>query len=361
MKVLYAVIAAFDLLTAWTRFLDDALDGDADDEDKRAWYLHHPKSFPADSGLIISVGNRLLHYFIPESHPCKRDIIELYQDYMCYASSYLAISGARTQKSPNSTLKEKMKYLIDDVTKDTIEAYHYMRSGDYVLILLHVCRLVACYKGMQDTSDLRALYSDTVRRAIIVLQVVEDIRDTKNMGVEVPPRLSLNGYLEYVNDEMIKEFDSGEPNHAFLIASLEMGRGESSTVSLTEDEKEEIMETLRDCYFPNEENLEDVDSNHRRLYRLCAMFLKFDVYRYVKEQVLPSTLAKYFLTHEQAVQQLNMPNDLLSYALGSMICQESNSRPNHVALEVERVMEAPDEAINEKAKVLKMFKLLQNL
>ncbi|KAJ5454822.1 uncharacterized protein N7458_005778 [Penicillium daleae] len=361
MKVVYTVIAAFDLITTYNCFVDDAVDGDEIREEGPAWYIHHPKTFPADAGLVMSVGNRLLHHFLPGSHPCKSDLIHLYHNYMVYCTSYLSVTHARNQKSPNTSLKEATQPSIDDLTGGTFAAFHYMRSGNYVQLILHACRLAACYKNILSTSDRRYLYTDTIRRAAVVLQIVEDIRDSRIMDVQVPRRLPLNEYLQSINDDMIKDFIAGELNHAFLIASLELARGGTGVMSLTGDEKEEIMKTLRECYLADEGHLEDIESQKRRLYRLCAMFLKYDIYGYIKKHVLPSTLIQYFLVHGQASREFNMPKDLLSHAVVSMVRQDSCSRSTHVAEELEKVMTTPNEAIDEMEKVLRIFELLQNI
>lgn len=49
MQVVYAVVAAFDLITTFTVYLDDPIDGHETRGKMPAWYVHHPISFPSDA------------------------------------------------------------------------------------------------------------------------------------------------------------------------------------------------------------------------------------------------------------------------------------------------------------------------
>lgn len=278
----------------------------------------------------MAAGNRVLDHFLPDTHPCKQDIIKLYHDYMMYCTSYLSVPSSRSQRSLNPFLKEAM-LSVEDVSGETCLAFQCMRTGLYTVFLSDVFRLLACYRNMLSISERRRLYKETIMRGTVGLGIVEDIRDTQGFHIQLPRRLPVNEYLEHVNNDMINDSLSAEPHHAFLMASPELGRSEFTALDLTRYEKEEFMTTLQQCYWAAKDSLEDAVSKHARLHRLCAMFLKYDIYRYLKERLLPQALEQYVTVYGQARKESNMPNDLVSYSLGPMVCQEEHSRPEHLA------------------------------
>lgn len=54
-----------------------------------------------------------------------------------------------------------------------------------------------------------------------------------------------------------------------------------------------------------------------------------------------------------------MLSDMLSYALGSMICQEEHSRSDEVAAKLLEIMATPNEIMDERTKLFGMLHILQ--
>jgi hypothetical protein len=187
---------------------------------------------------------------------------------------------------------------------------------------------------------------------------MDDIRDTQSLNIQLARRLPVERYLEYVTEDMREEFVAGGPHHAFLWASLQMARDESTHMDIASHEREEIMSTLHECYQLVPDVSEDAESKRHRLSRLCAMFLKYDIRGYIKEHLLRQELEKYFFIRGQA-EDFNMPNDMLSYAFGSLVCQEKHSRSDEVAASFMEIMATPSEIMDERKKVFGMLEILR--
>ncbi|KAI1177176.1 hypothetical protein F4777DRAFT_217909 [Nemania sp. FL0916] len=365
MQIVYAVAAAFDLATTSTIFVDDRLDGHDARGGLPAWHTGHPITFPTDTSVLTAMGKRTLRFLVPDSHPFKRQILDLYDDYQDYCLSYLSVTGARLQKAPDERIRLHLYYPVDQVTPELYRAFSWMRSGYYNTALRDACRLLACYSDITATKDRQQLYIDVIARGNAVLCVLDDIRDSRALAIRqhiANPRGMLGEYLAYVTKEMASDFFAGETHQTFLMAALDLARGESTAMSLSQDERAEIMTTLRECYWPREQGLEEAPANKEsRIRHLTAMFLKYDLFRYLKEHVLTRTLEEYFLTSRRAVEVLKIPSDMLSYPLGAMLCEETDTRPDHLAAAIREIMIASGRETTEEEKLRRMSDLIQHL
>ncbi|OKP15204.1 hypothetical protein PENSUB_1418 [Penicillium subrubescens] len=98
-----------------------------------AWHVHHPKSLGADALFLAATGNRILQYLLPDSHPCKRDLIEVHNDYMAYCADYVCVASARLQNPPDASVKDAMHFTVDDdVIQKTCKVFQSTRGGFYI-------------------------------------------------------------------------------------------------------------------------------------------------------------------------------------------------------------------------------------
>jgi hypothetical protein len=58
-------------------------------------------------------------------------------------------------------------------------------------------------------------------------------------------------------------------------------------------------------------------------------------------------------------ERFKMPSDMLSYDLGSMVCQEEHSRSDEVAAKFREIMATPNEIMDERKKVCGMLHILR--
>jgi hypothetical protein len=131
-----------------------------------------------------------------------------------------------------------------------------MRAGNYVTIIQEVSRLLACYNNGFATPEPRQLYRDLFARNTGVLCILDDIRDTRafDIQIHVPnSRLGLAEYMPYLTADMAGEFIAPEPHHTFLLASLDLARSQNSCSNLRDNDKAEVIMTLRDCFWPKEQ------------------------------------------------------------------------------------------------------------
>jgi hypothetical protein len=135
-------------------------------------------------------------------------------------------------------------------------------------------------------------------------------------------------------------------------------RGEFTGIELESHEKEEMLTTPRECYWASPGISEDSESKRRCLCRLCAMFLKYDIFQYIKEHLLLREIENYFLIQNQR-RDFKMPSDLLSFALGAMVCQEEHSRSDEEAAKLLEIMATPDEIMDERTKLFEMLHILR--
>ncbi|KAJ5464461.1 uncharacterized protein N7458_000147 [Penicillium daleae] len=325
MQIVHAVVIAFDIQTTSAIFIDDRLDASKNRDGADPWYLKHQLTLPTDTALQTMMGKQILRYILPYSHPFKNDILDLYDDYVAYCASYLTVTGARKEVGVSENIRDIVSYSLEEVTQETTRAFSWMRAGFYLIILYEVPRLLACYSNVLDKGPRRQLYRETITRALATLCTLDDIRDTKAFDVQLPwtnqNRAALCDYLPYVNDDMLQEVIEGDPHHAFLMAALELARSQSNGyLSLQGDEKAEVVAILRRCYWPNPQDMpEGSEARNKRHRQLCALFLKYDVRGYIKEHLLPQDIKRYLAVHNQVVQTLNMPADVLSYLMGSMV------------------------------------------
>ncbi|KAJ5454072.1 uncharacterized protein N7458_005028 [Penicillium daleae] len=365
MQIVYAVSAAFDIATTSTILVDDRLDQCDERAGCPTWHTRHAVTFPTDTGVLFAIGKRALRFLVPDSHPFKWKILSLYDDYQDYCLSYLSVAGARLQRASSEDIRQKLFYSVDSVTPETYRAFSWMRSGYYNTVMREACRLLACYSSVIATKSHRQLYFDVIARGNGVMCVLDDIRDSRALNIELPNRSirgPLDEYLQYVKPEMMLDFLPGETHQTFLLASLELARGESKAMTLGEDEKSEIFAILVDCYWPKEQGLEeDPKVKESRIRRLCAMFLKYNLLKYLKEHVMSRALNEYFVANHQAVDVLKMPSDMLSYPIGAMLCEETDTRPDHVAAAAREIMATPNSKMNEEAKFQRMLCLFQDI
>ena len=365
MQIVYAVAAAFDMATTNAIIIDDRIDQCDTRGGLPAWHISHPVTHATDAGVLTAIGKRALRFLVPDSHPCKREILDVYDDYNDFTTSYMSVSGARLQATPDEELRRRLYYPVEQVTPETHRAFTWMRAGYHSAAMHEAVRLLACYANVVATKDCHDLYIDVLARGNAVLCVLEDIRDSRALGVGVPAKetpKSLDEYVEYVTDEMMEDFLCGETHQTFLLASLELGRGESQVVDLGDDERAEIMGTLREFYWPKKQGMkEDPAVKNTRIRRLTSMFLKYNLLGYLKEHVLARVIEEYFITYRRAVEVLEIPADLLSYPMGAMICDETETRPEHVATAVGKLMATPNREMDEEEKFRRMLKLVQDI
>jgi len=80
-----------------------------------------------------------------------------------------------------------------------------MRSEYYNIIMREACRLLACYDSVVADIDNRQLYFNVIAHGNGVMCVLEDIRDSRTLNVEIPHQSNrgpLDDYLKYVKPEM---------------------------------------------------------------------------------------------------------------------------------------------------------------
>ncbi|KAJ5480991.1 hypothetical protein N7539_006885 [Penicillium diatomitis] len=362
LRVVYAVTAAIDLCTTGAVVMDEPLDESHSASVLPAWHVQHPKSSNADATFMMTTGNRILHDVVPDSHPCKKELLQLYAEFQQCCVNYECVLAARHQLSTEESIRRAMQLDMATVTSLTGSTFNVQRTAYYTTWLIRVAQLLTCYQQILSTRERRIFFFDLSASMLDVLGIVDDLRDGKCMNVEIPKDLPIDECSQYVTDDMFKEFIAGEPHNPFLWASLELGRGESTAMDLSSQQKAEILITVEECYCVSPEIAEDSAARRARLTRLCAMFLKYNIVQYVKQKTLREAIRKYLLIQQMGVKTgLSLPQDLLSYSLGSLVYQETHSRSDEIASKIQRIMDTSLVVMSEKEKIFGLFDALQGI
>ncbi|WP_274563344.1 hypothetical protein [Streptomyces spiramyceticus] len=301
MKLVYAVATAVEYVTSFTMIVDDVVDLTEERNGRTAWHRAHPATAYSDPGLLTVQARLIVESLIPATHPLRDDIVRTVDDYIRRSHYYFGYqawsANARAAEAPELRRgyepygegKEAWA-LFELLNEDTYSSWIWLRVKQYILTMIEVARLLACYEAITPISSIA--YRRHIDSVSTVLSVLEDFADIETDTNEAP------------TDVM-----AGDTN-VFLLCALQVRNSLEN-----QPQREEFTAVMRAGFGAGSR---DAAAEVIKLWRRHGVFAR-------AVEFLNESVAEWRQAREEAARQCSAPAGLLAHLLAYMLLHDKDS------------------------------------